>query len=280
MINGHRFLLYTSVILLNLAVSIFSETIPFSLKRGIPQIEIIINDSVKATFAIDTGADQVYVDKTFAEKHGLLSGGKMPVRPVAGMEQKAEAFQVFLRSMKVGELKQTIVGAVVIDLPLMLKDTSSGLPDGVLGYSFLKSRKLLLNYIDSTVEFSLSDSVLSETKTAQVPFVLNRHLIIVNTEINDSVDAKMILDTGASWSIFSPALAKRLNVQDSAEIPKIRLDGRVTTANAKIVVRDISDISASVKNDEINGILGTSYLMGRRLIIDYPNNQLIVFSNR
>ena len=263
-----------------MALGAFAQPIPFSLKRGIPEIEVIINDSIKATFAIDTGADQVYIDKTFAEKHGLLSGGKMPVRPVAGIDEKAEAFQIFLRSLKVGGLNQTVVGAVVIDLPFVLRDSSLDLPDGVLGYSFLKSRRFLLNYIDSTIEFTINDSVMAETKSAQIPFVLIRHLIVVNTEINDSVDAKMILDTGASHSLFSPALAKLLSVPDSSLIANIELAGRVTTANVKIFVKDISAILASIKNDKIAGVLGTSFLQGRRLIIDYPNNQLIVFSNK
>ncbi len=266
--------------MLTIAIGVFAEPIPFSLKRGIPEIEVIINDSVKASFIIDTGADQIYIDKNFAEKHGLLSGGKMPVRPVAGIDVKAEAFQIFLRSLTVGDLNQNIVAAVVIDLPLILKDTSSGFPDGVLGYSFLKNRRFLLDYIDSTIEFTIDDSALTKTKSVPIPFVLNRHLIVVNTEINDSADAKMILDTGASHSLLSPALAKILNVKDSSEVAKIKLAGRVTTANVKVLVRDISGIAAPVKNIAIAGMLGTSYLLGRRLIIDYPNNQLIVFSNR
>jgi len=269
-----------TLILFTIAVGIFAEPIPFTLKRGIPEIEVIINDSIKATFAIDTGADQVYIAKTFAEKHGLLSGGKMPVRPVAGIDDKAEAFQVFIRSMEVGRVIQNVVGAVVLDLSAVVKNSSAGLPDGLLGYSFLKSRRFLLNYIDSTIEFTINDSILAETKSTPIPFVLNRHLIVVNAEINDSVDAKMILDTGASYSLFSPALAKLLNIKDSTDTVKIQLAGKVTTANVKIFVRDISDITASVKNNAIAGMMGTSYLRGRRLIVDYPNNQLLIFSNR
>jgi predicted aspartyl protease len=148
LIKYHKFVFFETFILLTIAVGIFAEPIPFSLKRGIPEIEVIINDSVKATFAIDTGADQIYIDKTFAEKHGLLSGGKMPVRPVAGIDEKAEAFQVFIRSMEAGGVTQNVVGAIILDLSSVLKDTSAGLPDGVLGYSFLKSRRFLLSYID------------------------------------------------------------------------------------------------------------------------------------
>ena len=272
--------IFVTFISLTTAAGLFAEPIPFSLKRGIPEIEVTINDSIKSIFAIDTGADQIYIDKAFAVRHGLLSGGRMPVRPVAGIVEKSEAFQIFLRRFQAGEVIQNNVAAVVLDLQAVVKDTSSGLPDGVAGYSFLKSRRLLLDYVALTVEFSLDDSALTETKSAQIPFALNRHLIVVDAEINDSVEAKMILDTGASYSLLSPALAKKLNLKSSSEVSKIKLAGRVTTANVKILVRDLSTLADLVKNAEIAGVLGTSYLLGRRLIIDYPNNQLTIFANK
>lgn len=277
--KNQKFILIVFVIHLATGAAVFAEPIPFSLKRGIPEFEVIINDSIKATFAIDTGADQVYIDKTFAEKHGLLSGGKMPMRPAAGINKKVEAFQIFLRSLKVGETKQTIVNAVVIDLPVIIKDTSKGLPDGVLGYSFLKNHRVLFSYIDSYFDFFTLDPDSIVKKYASIPIVLNRHLIVVNTTINDSIDAKMILDTGASHSIMSPSLAQKLKANDSTVVNQIKLDGRVTTAKLRFLIRDISTITASAKN-EFDGVLGTSFLSGRQFIIDYKNSQLLIFANK
>lgn len=257
-----------------------SGQIPFSLKRGVPEIEVIINDSIKASFIIDTGADQLYIDKAFGEIHGLLSGGKMPMRPTVGVDEKVDAFQIFLHSLSVGGRADKIVGAVVIDITEIVKDTTHGHPLGIIGYSFLKRRNIFLNYSDSTMEFDVTPSDFAGHKSAQIPFTLSRHLIIVNTKINDSVDAKMILDTGASWTIFSPDLAKKLNFKDSSEVRKIRIAGKVTTANVKALIRDISDVTAAANREDIDGILGTGFLLGRRILIDYPNNQLTIFANQ
>ena len=276
--NKSSILLFS--ILLIPAIHSHSHTIPFTLKRGVPEIEVAINDSIRASFIIDTGADQVYIDKNFAEKHGLLSGGKMPMRPAVGINQTAEVFQIFMRKIAIGNITQSVVSAVVIELPLIIKDTSKGMPDGILGYAFLKSHNILLNYRDSTIEFDLSDSAIAGQKNMKVPFNLDRHLVSVSSKINDTVDAKMILDTGSSRTIFSPALANALKLKDSSEVSKIKLAGRVTTSNVKVLVRDINAIILASKSDDLDGILGTNFLLERRLIIDYQNSQLIIFANK
>jgi predicted aspartyl protease len=259
---------------------VLAEPIPFTLKRGVPEIEVTINDSIKASFIIDTGADQVYIDKTFAEEHGLLSGGKMPMRPTVGVEEATEAFQIFLRSLMIGDERHNIVNSVVIELPVLARDSSRGLPNGVLGYSFLKDRLLQLNYVDSTLEFLNQDSTQQNQKAAAVPFNRNRHLIIVNAIINDSTGADLILDTGASYTIFSPALADKLNLPDTSFVAKINLGNRVTSSNVKVLVRDISALEDPLRAENVNGVLGTTFLQGRRLVIDYGNDQLLFYSNK
>ncbi|HEX2897293.1 MAG TPA: aspartyl protease family protein, partial [candidate division Zixibacteria bacterium] len=172
----------------------FSKPIPFSLKRGVPEIEAFINDSIKATLIFDSGADQVYLDRAFADSNNLLFGTKLPVRPTMGIDQKVEAFQIFLKSLKVGSKNQKLVNTVIIDLHAIIKDTSQGIPDGVLGNSFLNNKQIYLNYVDSTLELVENDSLFAGQKAAVIPFIRNRHLITLNATINDSVDAKFILD--------------------------------------------------------------------------------------
>jgi len=257
-----------------------AKPIPFSLKRGVPEIEAFINDSIKTSLIFDTGADQVYLDRAFADSNNLLFGTKLPVRPTSGIDEKVEAFQIFLKSLKIGSKNKKLVNSVIIDLHAIIKDTSQGLPDGLLGSSFLNNHQVYLNYIDSTLELIENDSVFAGQKAAIIPFIRNRHLITLNATINDSVEAKMILDTGASYSLISPALAERLNVKDSSMVNKIKLGGKVTTANVQVLIRDMSGLSASVNDVQFDGVLGTTFLTGRQLIIDYPNSLLLIFPNK
>ncbi|MCH9025330.1 MAG: retropepsin-like domain-containing protein, partial [candidate division Zixibacteria bacterium] len=110
-----------------------AESIPFSLKRGIPEIEVIINDSIKASFVIDTGADHIYIDKTFAEKHGLLSGRTRPMRPTRGSKGSTEAKLFSVESLKFGDISLSDLSIVSIDLVSQIKDTFMGYTNGGLG---------------------------------------------------------------------------------------------------------------------------------------------------
>lgn len=266
--------------LLAFAYSSIANPIPFSLKRGVPEIQAYINDSIKAALIFDTGADQVYLDRAFADSNNLLFGTKLPVRPTSGIDQKVEAFRIFLKSLKVGSTNQKLVNTVIIDLNAIVRDTSKGLPDGVLGNSFLNNQQIYLNYIDSTLEFLENDSVFADQKAAIIPFIRNRHLITLNATVNDSVEAKFILDTGASYSIISPALAERLNLEDSSMVNKIKIGGKVTTSNVRVLIKDMGGISQSVNDVEFDGVLGTTFLTGRELIINYPKSLLSIFPVR
>lgn len=260
-------------------MSASAKSIPFNLKRGVPEVEVVINGKTKALFIIDTGADHVYIDKSFAEKHGLLSGGKMPMRPVTGVDDKVEAFQIFLRSLEIGDLKKNVVSAVTIDISSVVQDTSSGLPDGVLGYSFLRNQPFLLDYENNSLQFKFDYIDFKKTKIANVAFTLDRHFITVNTNVNDSINARMILDTGASHTLFSFGLEKLLNINDSVKTAKIQLDNRVTTSGVKFLARDISAVSSLIKSPKISGILGTTFLYERKILIDYEHNQLVFIAN-
>ena len=256
-----------------------AESIPFSLKRGIPEIEVIINDSIKAVFAIDTGADHIYIDKTFAEKHGLLSGRTQPMRPTRGSKGITEAKLFNVESLEFGDKAFSDFSMVAIDLVSRIKDTSKGYPDGVLGYSMLKNYLVELNYIDTTIAFRTGDSVETKQVVARIPFVLSRHLIILKTLINDSTNAKMILDTGSSYSIICDSLAQKLNVTRSQSVNKVSLFSKKISSNVLTLVRDLGDVAISVNDKQFEGILGTTFLFDRQIIIDYKNSKLVIFSN-
>ena len=247
-----------------------AEPIPFSLKRGIPEIEVIINDSIKASFVIDTGADHIYIDKTFAEKHGLLSGRTQPMRPTRGSKGSTEAKLFRVESLKFGDISLSDLSIVSIDLVSQIKDTSMGYPDGVLGYSFLKDYKIYLNYPESTLAFQDPDSIDTKEKLVlRFPFTLVRHLITIDVEFNNGIKTKMILDLGSSYSILSTELAEKMRVSDSINIEWMKFGNGVRT-NPQFLIRDLSEFIGTLSDSSIEGVLGTSFLSGR-LVIDYRN---------
>lgn len=251
-------------------IPLASEPIPFSLKRGIPEIEVIINDTVKASFVIDTGADHVYIDKTFAEKHGLLSGNTQPMRPTRGSLGVSEAKLLKVESLRIGDESFSDFSMVAIDLVSQIKDTSLGYPDGVLGYSFLKDYKIFLNYPESTLAFQDPDSIDTKEKLVlRFPFTLVRHLIAIDVKFNNGIKTKMIWDTGSSYSILSTELAEKMRVSDSISIEWVMF-GSGVRSNPQFLIRDLSEFIGTLSDSSIEGVIGTS-LLGGRFVIDYRN---------
>ena len=248
-----------------------SVPIPFSLKRGIPEIQVLINDSIKATFAIDTGADHVYVDKSFAKKHGLLSGRTQPMRPTRGAKSITEAKLISVESLKFANKAFSDLSMVAIDLVSQIKDTSKGYPDGVLGSNFLRNNPLVLDYVHYQIRFP--DKRKSAVSTI-ARFELHRHFIIVNASINDSVKTKMILDTGSSYTILTPNLAKRLGLANNGHresLVNVGLDKGHSVKNVVFLIRDIAELSGDL---EIGGILGTTFLQESVLFINWNSKEL------
>ena len=245
--------------------------IPFSLKRGIPEIEVIINDSIKASFVIDTGADHIYIDKTFAEKHGLLSGRTQAMRPTRGAQGATEAKLFRVESIKFREHAFRDISMVAIDLVSQIKDTSMGYPEGILGSNFLRTFPFILDYVHYQIRFKDSKKA---AVSAIVPFELHRHFIIVNASINDSVKTKMILDTGSSYTILTPDVARSLGLagnESHNSIVNVTLDKEYTIDEVVVLIRDISELDA---DSEIGGIIGTTFLQESILFINWDSQEL------
>ncbi len=245
-----------------------AEPIPFSLKRGIPEIEVIINDSIKATFVIDTGADHIYIDKTFAEKHGLLSGRTQAMRPTRGSIGSTEAKLFRVENLEFGDISLSDLSMVAIDLVSQIKDTSMGYPDGVIGYSFLKNYKTLINYHELVVSFYDEDSIDTFGYIVlPTSMKFDRHLILVTASFNRRAVTRLILDTGSSFSILSPFFAEKHDLINSTSIDVAIVGG--IDWETKFLLRDIFSNESAFDLHQTNGILGTTFLLGRTLIIDY-----------
>ena len=271
-----------------------AESIPFSLKRGIPEIEVIINDSIKATFVIDTGADHVYIDKTFAEKHGLLSGRTQAMRPTRGSLGISEAKLFRVESLKFGDISLSDLSMVAIDLVSQIKDTSMGYPDGVLGYSFLKNYVIEIMYGgQETFNKDIEDSIFAHPFIKfhkngfelpnyfifeEIPFEIERHLIIINATLNGLTTKRFILDLGSSYSLFSPNLVQELKLKNNSgylSIDSIKLDAVLAKSeNVRVLERDMGKLNHEVANLNIEGVLGTTFLIDNYLFIDFSKKKI------
>jgi predicted aspartyl protease len=134
---------------------------------------------------------------------------------------------------------------------------------------------------------------LKKSAAKPVPFKLakpDKPLIVLEAVVNGEGPCRFVLDTGASLTIISPELAKKIEARrDEAEkavgaggsvevyfatvktleIGETRLEG------LKVGIMDLTRISKAIETD-IDGIIGYNFLSKFRVSIDYPR-QTVTF---
>lgn len=128
----------------------------------------------------------------------------------------------------------------------------------------------------------------NEIRETDVPFEVDGRHAIVTARINNQVDARLLLDTGATAVQISEALARKLNLQLPDE-PKVKVtlaDGR--EIDVKPVILDsvqVADacaervaaiVSPSEPSRGVDGLLGMSFLQGFDVRLDGFSNKLIL----
>ena len=128
----------------------------------------------------------------------------------------------------------------------------------------------------------------TEIRETDVPFETDGRHAIVTARINNQVDARLLLDTGATLVQISEALARRLNLQlpDEPKVKVMLADGR--EAEVKPVMFDsvqVADaraervagiVSASELSPGVDGLLGMSFLQEFDVRLDGASNKLIL----
>jgi predicted aspartyl protease len=123
--------------------------------------------------------------------------------------------------------------------------------------------------------------------TKPVPFRLakpDKPLILLETTVNGKGPYRFVLDTGASLTMISTELAKKIEVHrdesqkavgagGSIEVHfgtvKALAIGETRIESLKVGIMDLSGISKAIDTD-IDGIVGYNFLSRFRVAIDYP----------
>ncbi len=120
-----------------------------------------------------------------------------------------------------------------------------------------------------------------------VPYNKHNAVIIVDATINRSVTESFAIDTGATYTVISPQIAKALHLRPTStspqvtlqtangtiQVPLVNLDsvtiGNLETPNVTAAVHDVDDSSA------IAGLLGLNFLNRFQMTVDSTKHQLI-----
>ena len=126
-------------------------------------------------------------------------------------------------------------------------------------------------------------------KEITVPIEMNGALILVPVELNRSIKTYMAMDTGATLTVISPALAKRLRLTLGPKITAILANGATFAAptalvgSLKVGNAEANGVQVTVQNfspdPRIEGLLGLNFLSRFHTSID-SKKQLLTLAPR
>ncbi len=273
-------LLSTIIVVAALAGPVFSLAMPFDPIRGLVEVDVTINGTIKGSFGIDTGADHLYIDKKFAEDNGLPVGEGPPQRGVVGVDGFSEASTLVFRSLEIGDERLHNQYATVIDMAALIDDKRAGIPDGLIGYDLLQRFYVTVDYPNRTIDLQMSEpDFLKNQEYDIIPFKSIRHLILVDVTFDDTITVPMIMDYCASYVFVSESLAQRLGMdaagQKKTTVDKIDIEDTILSQDVIVIRSDYTQLRKRLRDIEFEGILGASFLYRHKITVDYKRNRIL-----
>ncbi|MFH1374505.1 MAG: pepsin/retropepsin-like aspartic protease family protein [bacterium] len=261
-----------------------ADSVPFDPTRGLVEVPVIIDGRVNGSLGIDTGADRLYIDSTFAHRNGLSFVRSIPQRPVTGIEGTSPAGVVEIRSLRVGGDALFNLQATAIDLHKLIRDQSHGFPDGLIGHEFLRRFYVTVDYPGRSLKLEMGLPDFKKSGGADligsIDFSTHRHLIVVEVTFDSGVTAPMILDYCASYTAVSRSLANRLGLNAEHNkrqiVPFMSIGSILNASQVPVVVTDLSHFKKSLRWTRFEGIVGASFLHKYKLTIDYKADRIYV----
>jgi predicted aspartyl protease/thioredoxin-like negative regulator of GroEL len=264
-------------------------TVPFEIVNNRPIIRVRVNGSKEPLrFVIDTGAGMCVVSTAAADKIGLKPVARGGLARAVGGVGRFEIVYGFIQTLQIGDTK---VDRVPVYIRQFFNEQES--VDGYIGLSVLSKYLSTVDYAGQTMTLLRGDA----RARAPEPSAAAVEIPIRTTssgfwsgEINvEGVEkpVNFIIDTGASISVVSQALAARTGMDKLAQSGRIRVYGaaglaeniqtvllpRVTLGsharqNVYAAVLDMEPINETAGFEQ-TGIVGGNVLRHFRVSFDF-----------
>lgn len=202
-------------------------TIPFEVVNNRPIIRVKVNGSKEVLrFVIDTGAGMCVISTTAADKLGLKPVARGGLARAVGGVGRFEIVYGFIQTLQIGE---TRVDRVPVYIRQFFNDQES--VDGYIGLSVLSKYLSTVDYAGKTMTLLRGDARARTPEPSpsaiEIP-IRTTSSGFWSGEVNiEGVEkpVNFIIDTGASISVVSQALAARSGMDRLAQSGRIRVYG-------------------------------------------------------
>jgi len=251
-----------------------------------------VNDRGPYEFVLDTGAGMSLLSPRLADGLGIAANG---VREGAGAGGRVTVAMGRVESLAVGAARgQSMAVAITAEVDRIGRAVGERI-DGNLGYDFLRSFRMTLDYRRRILRLVLGGTgadAVEGAATDGIPFRLAapvKPLILLPVFVNGAGPHTFVLDTGASVSVISSALAAALRIEAAATDSRTGAGGVLQAAvgratklsvgdaelrDVTVVVADFLAEIGRIAGTPLDGILGYSFLRHFSVTVDYPAARL------
>lgn len=277
-----------------------SENIQFRLAGGqnpLILVPVCVDAKGPYQFILDTGASHCLLSEDLAatlgiqpeiEKQAMGAGG--PVKLTFG----------HISSMTIGSALQENVQVAITNEIQRIGAAIQSKVDGVVGFAFLKEFVVVIDYRDGALRLAHPSEACNGNGNRSgncISFKLasvSKPLILVPTIVNGHGPYQFALDTGASRTMLSIELARKLAIETTDDSPVTGGGGQIKILAGKVsslavgdaAVRDhaigagefLNMLSKAV-GTELDGIIGYNFLNQFKVAINYPQSTLELVEN-
>jgi len=246
---------------------------------GVVKVHIGLKDY---DFLLDSGAAGIVIDPAIVDDAHLETYGSRVGATIGTFTETTGIVPL----MTIGTLHMRAVVARVVSVPFHLDERTH--IAGLLGFDFFLDTVVHVDLDHGTANAIAPAAFKPPTDAALIPLALDDRTPVVRARA-DAVSGRVVLDTGANRSVFTPPFASRADVafDPGTPVAQFRGLGGVGTGEtvrlksfdiaALSVLDPVVDVStANLGAEDIDGTAGTDLLHAYDLFFDYRTASLYV----
>jgi predicted aspartyl protease len=263
-------------------------SVPFDLVRNQIVMQVMIGDEGPFNMLLDTAVNPSAVDLATAEGAGLAVDRERSGEASGTGNDRVTVFATEITGLRIGGREFEPIQSLAVDMTALGERLGRPL-HGVLGYSFLSTRAVRIDYPDRRVHIFDGPAPSIEADDAfEMAMERDGTDVIVQPVYLDGHPLRVTLDTGSSLTleVYGHA-AERIGIDalkataDSGTVRGARGDATIltTTADSLRIGRHTAtgvEITFPERDRELDGNLGNGFLKDFVLTVDYVAGRLIL----
>jgi hypothetical protein len=267
--------------LVEFPAGVSTARLPVRIVNGLGVIKVRVG-SKDYDFLLDSGAAGIVIDPSIVDDAHIETFGSRIGATIGTFSETTGIVPL----MTIGPLKMRSVVARVVAIPFHLDEHTH--IAGLLGFDFFLDTIVHVDYDHGVASAIAPGSFKAPPDTVPIPIALDDRTPVVRARA-DTVTGRVVLDTGANRSLFTPAFANRADAAFDPTTATAQFRGMGGTGTAETVRLKSFDIaalplmdpvvdvsSANLGAEDIDGTAGTDLLHAYDLFFDLHAGALYV----